>query len=255
MSASSPRSPEVLESGMLTMGPKGLSSRRSSRRLRRAARSPSPPARRRCTWRCLRSRSRRATKCSCLRTRSPRLRRRAAGQPSSSTVDPDTMNTTSASSSPACARRRSSRSTCSAARHVRGPARRAAGARDAAGALGRGGGAGLRWPRPGRLPSFHPRKIVTTGEGGAVTTNDDAIAESVAAIRNHGWRSPVPPTCRAWLQLQASDLLRAVASRRWRASMSGSPSGRDRRWLQRALSASRALPSADDATSTAGRPT
>jgi len=35
--------------------------------------------------------------------------------------------------------------------------------------------------------SFHPRKIVTTGEGGAVTTNDDALAERVRSLRHHGW--------------------------------------------------------------------
>jgi perosamine synthetase len=34
--------------------------------------------------------------------------------------------------------------------------------------------------------SFHPRKIVTTGEGGAVTTNDAAIAASVRRMRHHG---------------------------------------------------------------------
>ncbi|MBR0801187.1 DegT/DnrJ/EryC1/StrS family aminotransferase [Bradyrhizobium jicamae] len=34
--------------------------------------------------------------------------------------------------------------------------------------------------------SFHPRKIVTTGEGGAVTTNDDTIAKAVGSLRNHG---------------------------------------------------------------------
>jgi perosamine synthetase len=34
--------------------------------------------------------------------------------------------------------------------------------------------------------SFHPRKSVTTGEGGMVTTNDDGIAELVRALRNHG---------------------------------------------------------------------
>jgi dTDP-4-amino-4,6-dideoxygalactose transaminase len=35
--------------------------------------------------------------------------------------------------------------------------------------------------------SFHPRKIVTTGEGGAVTTSDDALAERVRSLRHHGW--------------------------------------------------------------------
>lgn len=34
--------------------------------------------------------------------------------------------------------------------------------------------------------SFHPRKVVTTGEGGAVTTNDDALASAVRSLRNHG---------------------------------------------------------------------
>lgn len=59
--------------------------------------------------------------------------------------------------------------------------------------------------------SFHPRKIVTTGEGGAVTTNDDAVAASVAAMRNHGWRSLVPPDMPApGLNYRISDLLCAV---------------------------------------------
>jgi dTDP-4-amino-4,6-dideoxygalactose transaminase len=35
--------------------------------------------------------------------------------------------------------------------------------------------------------SFHPRKIVTTGEGGAVTTNDPELAERVRSYRHHGW--------------------------------------------------------------------
>jgi dTDP-4-amino-4,6-dideoxygalactose transaminase len=59
---------------------------------------------------------------------------------------------------------------------------------DAAGALG-----ASRAGRPcGSLGvlgcfSFHPRKIVTTGEGGAVSTSDDAIAERVRSLRHHGW--------------------------------------------------------------------
>jgi perosamine synthetase len=59
---------------------------------------------------------------------------------------------------------------------------------DAAGALGalhRGAPCGSL----GRLAcfSFHPRKIVTTGEGGAVTTSDAALAEAVRSLRHHGW--------------------------------------------------------------------
>src|SRR5262249_9170805 len=34
--------------------------------------------------------------------------------------------------------------------------------------------------------SFHPRKVITTGEGGMVTTNDDALAAAVRSLRNHG---------------------------------------------------------------------
>jgi len=34
--------------------------------------------------------------------------------------------------------------------------------------------------------SFHPVKIITTGEGGAVTTNDPAVARKLAALRSHG---------------------------------------------------------------------
>jgi len=58
---------------------------------------------------------------------------------------------------------------------------------DAAGALG------ARWqgmPCGGLgamgCLSFHPRKIVTTGEGGAVTTNDRDLAASLRRLRHHG---------------------------------------------------------------------
>ena len=34
--------------------------------------------------------------------------------------------------------------------------------------------------------SFHPRKTITTGEGGMVTTNDDDLAVLMGKLRNHG---------------------------------------------------------------------
>ncbi|MBI4474330.1 MAG: DegT/DnrJ/EryC1/StrS family aminotransferase [Acidobacteria bacterium] len=34
--------------------------------------------------------------------------------------------------------------------------------------------------------SFHPRKAITTGEGGMITTNDDTLARRLRALRNHG---------------------------------------------------------------------
>jgi perosamine synthetase len=83
---------------------------------------------------------------------------------------------------------------------------------DAAGALGaryRGracGGLGVA----GCL-SFHPRKIVTTGEGGAVTTDDDAVADAVRQMRNHGWKTLVPPDMPVpGLNYRLSDILCAV---------------------------------------------
>ena len=61
---------------------------------------------------------------------------------------------------------------------------------DAAGALGarRKGRACGSLGLMGCL-SFHPRKIVTTGEGGAITTGDERIADASRRLRNHGWRS------------------------------------------------------------------
>ena len=61
---------------------------------------------------------------------------------------------------------------------------------DAAGALG----ARYRNTRCGSLGvagclSFHPRKIVTTGEGGAVTTDDEALDGAVRRLRHHGWET------------------------------------------------------------------
>jgi perosamine synthetase len=34
--------------------------------------------------------------------------------------------------------------------------------------------------------SFHPRKSITTGEGGMITTNNDQLAERARTLRNHG---------------------------------------------------------------------
>ena len=41
--------------------------------------------------------------------------------------------------------------------------------------------------------SFHPRKIITTGEGGMITTNDGALATTLRTLRNHGL-DPTAPT-------------------------------------------------------------
>jgi perosamine synthetase len=83
---------------------------------------------------------------------------------------------------------------------------------DAAGALG-----AKRRGRPcgslGALAclSFHPRKIVTTGEGGAVTTDDDELADTIRRTRHHG----IEPRgdfaiAHAGLNYRLSDILCAV---------------------------------------------
>ncbi|HEY2074175.1 MAG TPA: DegT/DnrJ/EryC1/StrS family aminotransferase [Gaiellaceae bacterium] len=105
-------------------------------------------------------------------------------------VDPVTMNIDPAD----CARRMTPRTKAVLAVHLFGrPARLEElpdlpVLEDAAGALG----ASHRGSPCGSLGllacfSFHPRKIVTTGEGGAVTTDDSAIDERVRSLRHHGW--------------------------------------------------------------------
>jgi dTDP-4-amino-4,6-dideoxygalactose transaminase len=58
---------------------------------------------------------------------------------------------------------------------------------DAACALGSGYG-GKRCGALGRVAcfSFHPRKVITTGEGGMLTTDDGALADRLRRLRNHG---------------------------------------------------------------------
>jgi dTDP-4-amino-4,6-dideoxygalactose transaminase len=40
--------------------------------------------------------------------------------------------------------------------------------------------------------SFHPRKAITTGEGGMITTDDSRLADRLRALRNHGQDPGVP---------------------------------------------------------------
>jgi perosamine synthetase len=86
---------------------------------------------------------------------------------------------------------------------------------DAAGALGarRRGRACGGLGRLGCL-SFHPRKIVTTGEGGAVTTNDGDLAERIRTLRHHGWRGADMPA--PGLNYRLPDLLCAIGTAQMR---------------------------------------
>ena len=132
---------------------------------------------------------------------------------------------------------------------------------DAAGALGaryRGracGGLGLL----GCL-SFHPRKIVTTGEGGAVTTNDDAHRRGGArrSATTAGARSRRPTCRRPGLNYRLSDILCAVGIPQLRRlDELLAERTRDRRRLQRAAARTCrcSCRAPTTATSTAGRPT
>lgn len=58
---------------------------------------------------------------------------------------------------------------------------------DAACAVGtmHGNRAAGAWPGAGAF-SFHPRKIVTTGEGGMLTTHNEDLARRLRSLRNHG---------------------------------------------------------------------
>jgi perosamine synthetase len=82
---------------------------------------------------------------------------------------------------------------------------------DAAGALG-----ARRGDRPcgslGALAcfSFHPRKIVTTGEGGAVTTDDASLDEAVRSLRHHGWQGAYEDMAQPAFNYRLSDVLAAL---------------------------------------------
>lgn len=66
--------------------------------------------------------------------------------------------------------------------------------------------------------SFHPRKVITTGEGGMLTTRNSDLAETARRLRNHGAR-PLPGNAAAWqmaeydqcgLNYRMPDILAAV---------------------------------------------
>ena len=60
--------------------------------------------------------------------------------------------------------------------------------------------------------SFHPRKIITTGEGGLVITNNDDLANKISAYRNHGfYQTETGKEMLSWgLNLRMTDIQAAV---------------------------------------------
>jgi dTDP-4-amino-4,6-dideoxygalactose transaminase len=63
---------------------------------------------------------------------------------------------------------------------------------DAACGLGGADSSGRPGGGSGRVAilSFHPRKMITTGEGGALLCDDDGLAASLRELRNHGQDGP-----------------------------------------------------------------
>ncbi|MDB4971672.1 MAG: Bacillosamine/Legionaminic acid biosynthesis aminotransferase PglE [Myxococcaceae bacterium] len=59
--------------------------------------------------------------------------------------------------------------------------------------------------------SFHPRKVLTTGEGGACLTDDEGLAEQLRALRNHGQQAPGVFVCAAGNQ-RMTELAAAIGS-------------------------------------------
>ena len=108
--------------------------------------------------------------------------------------------------------------------------------------------------------SFHPRKIVTTGEGGAVTTNDDELAERVRSLPPPRLE-PVGRVRRTWSAARSTTASPTSSARSGSRRCAGSTS-----CSPRASASPPAMPSASPtclyvsptptrATATAGRPT
>lgn len=59
--------------------------------------------------------------------------------------------------------------------------------------------------------SFHPRKVITTGEGGACLTDDEGIAQELRELRNHGQKEG-GGFARAALNYRLSEMQAAMGS-------------------------------------------
>ena len=66
--------------------------------------------------------------------------------------------------------------------------------------------------------SFHPRKPITTGEGGMLTTNDVALARTLRVLRNHGLDpdAPAPEFVAAGFNLRLTEFQAALGTSQMR---------------------------------------
>src|SRR5690606_10090257 len=60
--------------------------------------------------------------------------------------------------------------------------------------------------------SLHPRKAITTGEGGIVVTNQDELAKKIKLLRNHGisYESGYPEFIMAGLNYRMTNIQGAI---------------------------------------------
>lgn len=58
--------------------------------------------------------------------------------------------------------------------------------------------------------SFHPRKVITTGDGGMVTTNSPELARRVRALRQHGLLNPAEGYLEVGYNFRLTDMQAAV---------------------------------------------
>lgn len=94
--------------------------------------------------------------------------------------------------------------------------------------------------------SFHPRKIVTTGEGGAVTTDDAALAATVRRLRHHGF-DPHGDLPEPGLNYRLSDVLCAIGLPQLaRLEELHAARARVASWYEQRLAGLVETPSADD---------
>ncbi|MFC1730161.1 DegT/DnrJ/EryC1/StrS family aminotransferase [candidate division KSB1 bacterium] len=58
--------------------------------------------------------------------------------------------------------------------------------------------------------SFHPRKVITTGEGGMITVNDDETADLLRSLRNHGANQDSEEYARIGFNFRMTDIQAAI---------------------------------------------
>ena len=78
-------------------------------------------------------------------------------------------------------------------------------------------GAGFNYGDGTQVFSLHPRKLITTGEGGVVTTNSREVAESIRSLKNFGYTNAKFDDIRAAIGIEQLKKLPQII--KWRIGM------------------------------------